>query len=203
MKVCHIDTETTGVDAKVNGIIQVSGVVCVKGKKDVSMNFRMQPWHDDVIEDGALSVNRVTREEIASFMTPEQFKEEFDATMAKHVNKFSKTDKMWFVAYNGGFDWNFMQEFYKKAGDKYFGSLFWFPFIDTATLAGVMLMEQRISLPNFKLGTVAKALGIKVEESKLHDAMTDVLLSKAIFDMFIERHNGSVCIQPECLMRKR
>lgn len=200
MKICHIDTETTGVDPRLNGIIQVSGLVEANGKS-VDFDFRMQPFPDDVVEDGALNVNNVTREQIATFMTPNAFKKEFDSLLCRHINKFAKTDKMFFVGYNASFDWNFMQEFYKKAGDKYFGSLFWFPFIDTATLAGIMLGPKRATLPNFKLGTVCNALGIKIE-GELHDAMTDVLLSKAIYDMFIARHNGNQCSQPECLMRK-
>lgn len=38
-------------------------------------------------------------------------------------------------------------------------------------------------MANFKLSTVAATLGIKVEEDKLHDAMYDIYLTKAIFDI--------------------
>ena len=37
-------------------------------------------------------------------------------------------------------------------------------------------------MKNFKLGTVAETLGVKVDESKLHDGLYDVELTKAIYD---------------------
>lgn len=36
-------------------------------------------------------------------------------------------------------------------------------------------------MPNFKLKTVAKELGLDVEDDKLHDARYDVLLTRDIY----------------------
>ena len=38
-------------------------------------------------------------------------------------------------------------------------------------------MEQRHEMRNFKLATVAKVLCIEVDDSKLHDAEYDILLT--------------------------
>ena len=38
-------------------------------------------------------------------------------------------------------------------------------------------------MENFKLSTVAKALGVPVDETKLHDASYDIFLTKAIFNI--------------------
>ena len=36
-------------------------------------------------------------------------------------------------------------------------------------------------MPNFQLHTVAQTLGLEVDESKLHDASYDVLLTRQIY----------------------
>lgn len=49
-------------------------------------------------------------------------------------------------------------------------------------LATLALADKRAKLQNFKLATVAEAMGVKVEEADLHDAMYDIYLTKEIFD---------------------
>ena len=67
-------------------------------------------------------------------------------------------------------------------GDKYFGSWFWSNPIDVMVLATPFLVDQRNQMPNFKQGTVAKTLGIQVDDNKLHDAMYDIEICKSIYD---------------------
>lgn len=50
-------------------------------------------------------------------------------------------------------------------------------------LATPYLAEKRSEMKDFKQGTVAKALGIQVDDSKLHDALYDIEICKAIFDI--------------------
>lgn len=38
-------------------------------------------------------------------------------------------------------------------------------------------------MENFKLSTVAKTLGVEVKDDSLHNAMYDIDLTKAIFDI--------------------
>ena len=49
-------------------------------------------------------------------------------------------------------------------------------------LATPFLAEQRSQMVNFRQGTVAKALGIPVDDTKLHDALYDIAICKAIYD---------------------
>lgn len=49
-------------------------------------------------------------------------------------------------------------------------------------LATPFLAEARSQMPNFKQGTVAKYLGIPVDDTKLHDALYDIEICKAIYD---------------------
>jgi DNA polymerase-3 subunit epsilon len=48
-------------------------------------------------------------------------------------------------------------------------------------LATQKLMEVRHTMKDFKLKTVAETLGIKIDESKLHDAMYDIELTWRIY----------------------
>lgn len=50
-------------------------------------------------------------------------------------------------------------------------------------LATAYLLDKRPQMENFKQGTVAKTLGIVVDDTKLHDAMYDIDICKAIYDI--------------------
>ena len=50
-------------------------------------------------------------------------------------------------------------------------------------LATPYLAAQRSEMENFKQGTVAKALGIQIDDSKLHDALYDIQVCKAIYNI--------------------
>lgn len=59
-------------------------------------------------------------------------------------------------------------------------------------LATPYLSEKRAEMENFKQGTVAKALGINVDDSKLHDALYDIEIYKQICDIVLPRRTDSV-----------
>ena len=46
--------------------------------------------------------------------------------------------------------------------------------------------------PNFKLTTVARSLGIDVEEADAHDAVYDVHLTRQIFRLLVDRVRAGV-----------
>lgn len=53
-------------------------------------------------------------------------------------------------------------------------------------MAGFHLAEQRPDMPDFKLATVAQFMGIEVDETKLHDATYDLILTRGIFERLRE-----------------
>lgn len=103
--------------------------------------------------------------------------------LAKYVDKFDKKDKFHLVGYNNaGFDNSFLRAFFVQNGDNYFGSFFWADSIDCYVLASNLFKKKRASFENFKQMTVAKRLGIEVDESKLHDAEYDIDLCMQIYN---------------------
>lgn len=180
-KLCFVDTETTGTDFKKHGLVQISGIVLVDGVEKSSFNYHPHPFDTDEIDDSALAVNGVKREDFALFDKPKDIHDALSELLGDDVDKFDKRDKYFFVGYNARFDADFVRAFFEKCGDVYFGSWFYFPPIDVMNLAAARLMDKRSQMPNFKLATVAGMFDLK-PEGDLHDAFTDIRLTKRLFD---------------------
>ena len=174
MKQIYLDTETTGTDPSVNGVWQIAGMI-VLGKTVIPFNYKMSPFTGDIIEPVALEMSGMTEEELFKLPYPVNVHREFTALMGKHVNKYDKFDKFIFYGYNARFDSNFLREWFSKCGDKYFGSWFWTPPVDLMSTAAFFLGRERSRMPNFKLETVVKYLGITLDkEGSFHDASIDI-----------------------------
>ena len=180
-KLCFIDTETTGTDPQKHGLIQLAGFIVIDGEEKETFNYRVQPFVGDAVEDSALAVNKTTRVEISTYSAPRTVYLDFASLLSKYVDKYDKRDKFFFIGYNTRFDADFVRAFFEKNGDGYFGSWFWFPPIDVMNLAAVELMEERESLQNFKLATVAYTLKIQAN-GELHDALTDIRLTQKLYN---------------------
>lgn len=187
-KLFFYDLETTGTNPGRNGIHQISGEIVIDGKSLETFDFKVQPNPKAQIEDAALAVGGVTREQIMAYPPMGQVYTQIVAMLAKYVNKYDKTDKFHLVGYNNrGFDDNFFRGFFLQNGDNYFGSWFWADSIDVLVLASTFLADRRAELPNFKLATVADFLGIDTTAGKLHDASFDIYVTKAVFDFIMSK----------------
>lgn len=178
-----IDTETGGTE-KEHALLQLAGIVVEETGSILEVkeefNFFIQPFPDDKVEDSALSVNHISREQLSTFLTPREGYYKFNSILSKYCDKYNKLDKMFFVGYNSPFDSGFVRRFFEKNGDNYYGSWFWTPDIDVMRQAAWLLKDQRHLLPNFKQETVAKYLGIEIE-GDLHDALTDIKVTMKIY----------------------
>lgn len=187
-KLFFYDLETTGTNPGRNGIHQISGEIVIDGKSLETFDFKAQPNPKAQIEDAALAVGGVTREQIMAYPPMGQVYTKLVTMLAKYVNKYDKTDKFHLVGYNNrGFDDNFFRGFFLQNGDNYFGSWFWADSIDVLVLASTFLADRRAELPNFKLATVADFLGIDTTAGKLHDASFDIYVTKAVFDFIMSK----------------
>lgn len=191
MKLVFFDLETTGTNPGKHGIHQISGQIVIDGAVKESFNFHVQPNPKALIEEEALKVGGVTREQILAYPPMQQVYQEFVVMLGKYVDKFNKKDKFFLVGYNNAaFDNQFLRGFFLQNGDVYFGSWFWSNSIDVMVLASAYLATRRPEMDNFKLSTVAKTLGIVVNDDSLHDAMYDIELTKAVFDIVTGNQYG-------------
>lgn len=188
-KILFYDLETTGVNYAVNGIHQLSAVVDINGEVVETINLKIRPFNEDVIEEKALEVGKVTKEMIMQYEPPLNQKAKIDGLCSKYVDRFNKQDKFHLAGYNiAGFDNQFFRRYYEKCGDKYFGSNYWSDCLDVMVLASYKLQNHRHVLENFKLATVAKYCGIEVDDSATHDALYDVMLTRKIYyKLFFKR----------------
>jgi DNA polymerase-3 subunit epsilon len=191
MKKFFFDLETTGLDYKTNAIHQFSGCIELDGTIIESFNFKMKPFEGAIIEPKALETSNVTEEQIMAYPPAEEVFKDFMRMLSRYVKKFDKKDKMFLVGYNNAaFDNAFLREFYVRyQRDDYFNSWFWGNTIDVMVLASEHLTEMRVGMENFKLMTTARALGIEIDESKLHDAEYDIELTRNIYRIVTNRFN--------------
>lgn len=183
MKLLFFDLETTGTQPDKHGIHQLSGAVVINGEIKEKFDFRVQPHPGAVIEQSALDVAGVTLGQIQAYPPMSAVFGQFIGMLSKYVDRYDKKDKMFLAGYNNGpFDNQFLRAWFGHNGDKYFGSWFWANCLDVMVLATPFLAENRAQMPNFQQGTVAKTLGIPVDETKLHDALYDIEICKAIYD---------------------
>lgn len=176
------DLETTGTDHKQHAIHQISGIIVINGVKKQEFDFKVAPHASAVIDEDAIKVSNVTKEQIMTYPANILVHRQLLGLLGKYVNKFAKTDKFHLLGYNNkGFDNDFFRTFFNLCGDTYYGSWFWADSIDALVLASDYLQDERSKLLNFQLRTVAAHLGIPVDETKLHDAQYDIYLTYEIY----------------------
>lgn len=181
-KIFYYDTETTGVKHWKNGIHQISGAIEIDGEIKEYFDFKVKPYHLALIEDEALAIGNITRQDLETYIEMKDCYKQIIEMLSKYVDKFNKADKFFLVGYNNAsFDNQFFRAFFVQSGDNYFGSWFWSDTHDAMVLASRYLMGDRHKMINFKQSTVAKQLGIEVDETKLHDAEYDVNLLIQIY----------------------
>jgi DNA polymerase-3 subunit epsilon len=192
-KLCFIDVETTGTDRKLHNIFQLSGrIVSNEGEVLDKFNFKFKPFSLEHYEDGALEQTGMTIADLEALpMTANEAFAAFITVLEKHCNRFDKTDKMQFVAYNAGFDNEFVRAFFEKMGDNYFGSWFWNPPICVMQAMALFLIRVRGAIPNFKLATLCKCAELGWDESKAHDADYDIEQTMRLFN-YVEENTRAL-----------
>ena len=182
-KLFFYDLETTGTKFWKNGIHQISGAIVIDGEIKENFDFKVKPYESALIEDEALKIGNVTKEQIMAYPSMKEVYSKLIVLLSKYVDKFDKKDKFHLVGYNNAsFDNPFFRAFFVQNSDVYFGSWFWSDSIDCMVLASNKLRSKRSELENFKQSTVAKYLGIEIDESKLHDAEYDIKVCIQIFN---------------------
>ena len=181
-KLFFFDLETTGVDHTKHGLTQISGKIVINKVEVERFNWHVRPYDGCEIDEEALAATHLTKEEVMQYPTEAEIYPQVEKMLDKYVSKFDKKDKFFMVGYNvSGFDNVFFRDFFERNGNKYFGSYFWSVPLDVMIKAQFKLVLQRDEMPDFKQGTVAKQLGIPVDDEKLHDATYDIDICHEIF----------------------
>lgn len=179
-KILWLDVETSGINPKYNGIVQVAGIIVIDGEEVERFNFKMCPPEGTEINAKALEVSNFTEEQIKEFPASEVQYNQFKAILDKHVNKYDRRDKFVLAGYNVTFDSNFLLHWFQKHGDKYLYSYLHGAKLDVNSLVAHYCIKKQVQPENFKLATIANLLGL---DGKFHDAMEDIIITKQIYKM--------------------
>lgn len=180
-KLCIADCETTTRNAQTGAIHDFGFILELDGKEVARESIKMRPTigrHD--IDNESLRVSGVTADDICQY---ELSQGDGAFRFAQIMFRAGFNEGVHLVGWNVGFDESFIREW---LGPAYYG-LFHSNHIDVMSLASWDLQNVRHELVDFKLGTVCKYYGIRVDEISLHGALYDTELVQAIYKKRFEK----------------
>ena len=183
MKILIFDTETGGVNAWANDILQLSYQI-IDGRtfrlvKEVNHYF---PWPEDRsrVQWGAIQVNGLTED----FLAELELSDRFDA-MCEFSDDLAECEIC--VAHNGDFDKNFINATIKRERNT---PIDWPLMIDTMKTTVNLCRLPKSSGRGYKwpkLIELAGCLRIRTDDINLHDSSADVELTKRCFIYLLEK----------------
>lgn len=176
------DVESTGTNYHKHSIHQLAGLIEIDDIVVDEFNIHTRPHPKAIIEKEALDVAGVTEEEILAYPDMKDCHKEFVGLISRYVNRYDRRSKAFLVGFNNrAFDDQFLRAWFQQNGDEFFGSYFYSDTRDALVLASEYLEDRRNHMPNFQLHSVAKELGLEVDQNRLHDASYDVELTRQIY----------------------
>lgn len=189
IKRLFIDTETTGLDPKQHGLVQVAGIVDINGEVEEEFDFTLKPIDGKLFETRALEVNGLDMNVINGYKPSDTVFHLFRQLIKRYIDQYNPKDKFTFLAYNAPFDVGFIRQWFLDHNDKYYGSVFFRYPIDVASIAMEALIDKRHEMPNDKLETVMKYFDVSAE-GKLHDARTDIIATREVYYKALKKIKG-------------
>ena len=178
MKTLYFDFETTGLNPMVHAPIQFAGIIDVDGKIVDEFEYFASPGAMEV-DNKALEVNGRTLKEILAWPSQDALHDALCSKFGHHVDKFNSDDRLTPCAFNGWFDYTFMSELFRRAGDKYFGSWTNHRLLDPLPVARFLVHAGVLPPPrNFKQTTLCETFGISTANA--HDALADVRMLRSL-----------------------
>lgn len=190
MRICWLDTETTGLDPIKNGLIQVAYIIEENGQIIGEDNVRIRPFVIDEINESALHTNHITKEQLEQYPDAYQMAKKLwnDLYEYTYINKEvdSKREHLWMAGHNVKFDYDFLDNFFQKANSyrkiycpdelENFSikCLFDFHLIDTFSVSNFLKYCGVDFGTSHKLSALCEKFQIPLNENDAHDAMNDI-----------------------------
>lgn len=184
MKVLWIDSETSGLSPIENDILTLALLVEIDGEIKDELYLEIQPTNWNSISIEALKINKLTIEQLKTFDLPIVAHERLEQFLSKWIDRYDKKDKFQPAGYNVEFDCEFLGQFFKKVGDKYYGAWVDYHKFDVATLVQLLALKKVIKLSSYKLVNVAKHFNIEFDA---HNAMSDIKATRQLCYKILDR----------------
>lgn len=166
------DTETGGLDNKVDSLLQVGFMVYEDGKLLDKLKINIEHEKYFVTKE-ALKINGInlaTHEGV----TPEKAVKEIISFVKKYFDKPAQV-----LGHNVSFDVGFVKELFAQQGENY-DKVFSYRLLDTSALAR-MLVHFGYLKNGGRLCDIARELGVEYNENQLHDALYDCEVTHEVF----------------------
>lgn len=175
-KIAWIDTETTGLDAVKQDVIQIAILIELDGVVVEEAEFKCQPYDYSTVQKGALDVHGYSVEGLQTFPIPSETLGKVTALLRKYITEGSM-DGFIFAGYNSPFDVRFVSAWMQKGGmefAQYFRSQH-----DVLPHFKKYILDSRQYSKNHKLVTAAEHFGITFDA---HDALEDIKTTKLVWE---------------------
>lgn len=183
MKFLFLDTETTGINPDINGLVEIAAEYHVDGKKVSQWNSKMfAKQQSPIVNLQALKVNKHSIKGLHSLPDEAVALAEF----CEWVLGLDTKDLI-IVGHNIQFDINFIKAALKKYGVEGFELISSTKTIDTVGLARVLMYAGKLdlgavtSVHGANVGNLARALGVDLSNRTLHTATDDIAVTAEIY----------------------
>lgn len=175
-KILWLDVETSGFSAKRNGILSIAAILVVDGvtKREWLFDREMNPDGRE-IDDGALLVNGFTREQISENENWQMVNRAFIEWLKKCYENIGDFEPAICGGYVNSFDIRFVENWFEASEvmpASYLIDCRSTALLDVHEIVRRSLHPSMVGLENKKLVTVAKALGVDLQDA--HTALGDI-----------------------------
>ena len=176
MKKLWLDVETTGLDSKNNGIIQLA---CIKDDTNEKFSINIKPFTDCVYDKGAEDIHGKSEKDISKYMC------EADAIL--QFTKFLGKDGQYSIAgYNSRFDQDFIIALFKRHKQYSYWDFFNYYDIDVFALVKILNLNGTLDgKKTKKLEAICSEFGIKLNA---HDAIEDIKATRKLYKKIVKKY---------------
>lgn len=189
-KLAFIDTETTGINPYIHGIIEISYILTDSSLNELSsgtLTLNPLSYNRQImkIDNKALEVNGTTKQQIETYRKSINVRQDFTTILSDHIDAYDKKDRYTMAGYNVEFDFKFVDNWFADSNTQ-IGRFFNYQPICVMHLAKFMEINDMIpAIPSYKLANIYQQLtGQTLDAHKaLHDIRATLELYKYLLDI--------------------
>lgn len=180
MNVFWLDTETTGLDPRINSIIDLSCIVESDHIDRACLNLKIRPTEPfDQIDREALEINGFCIDEVTTFEDAKEAVRQIVYTLRPYIT--DKRSRFIIAAQNASFDRDFLREMFSRCGfSADFNEIFHHNMLDTASIFTMYRYNGWLDTDSSSLSAAAQFLGITYNA---HNSMHDLYAMRRAFRM--------------------
>lgn len=187
MNILWIDIETTGLDKRQNGIIQIAGIVDLTGEVVESFSLNMNP--EAAIDPASQAIHGISPAQIERYPSRQETFERFKTILERYVRPQDAASRFYPGGYNVRFDLGFLDQWFRAMKEPGLGAYFRRERVDPS----VMMKAYQDYLGNFRmpswsLRSVASQMGLPFGER--HDALEDIRITREIHHRLLSLFDG-------------